>query len=169
MLVSTVQQSESAIRIHISGASQVALVVKNLLANAEDTGDADSVPGLGRSPRGGQGNLLQYFAWGILWTEEPGGLQSIGSQSPTWLKWLSLHTHTHPYPFFLGLSSQLGHREHWVGLPVLFNLKIRNKFYPGHPFEAGIINKIFPLSMSSAKTFMLQFSKRSSGIIFGLF
>ena len=83
VLVSTVKQSESAIRIHIPRASQVALVVKNLLANAEDTGDADSVPGLGRSPRGGQGNLLQYFAWGILWTEEPGGLQSIGSQSPT--------------------------------------------------------------------------------------
>ena len=86
MLVSIVQQRESAICIHIPGASQVVLVVKNLLANAEDTGDADSVPGLGRSPRGGQGNLLQCFAWGIPWTEEPGGLQSIGSHSPTQLK-----------------------------------------------------------------------------------
>ena len=35
-------------------------VVKNLPANAGDTGDAGSVPGLGRSPRGGNGNLLQY-------------------------------------------------------------------------------------------------------------
>ena len=25
------------------------------------------------------------LAWGIPWTEEPGGLQSAGSQSQTWL------------------------------------------------------------------------------------
>ena len=33
------------------------LVVKNLPANA---GDSDSIPGLGRSPEVGNGNLLQY-------------------------------------------------------------------------------------------------------------
>ena len=38
------------------GASQVALVVKNPPANAGATGDAGSIPGLGRSP----GNPLQY-------------------------------------------------------------------------------------------------------------
>ena len=27
--------------------------------------------------------------WRIPWTEEPGGLQSMGLQSRTWLKWLS--------------------------------------------------------------------------------
>ena len=36
-------------------------------------------------------------AWRISWTEEPGGLQSIGSQSQTWLKQLSTHTHTHTH------------------------------------------------------------------------
>ena len=35
-------------------------VVKNLPANAGDTRDADSIPGLGRSPRGGNENPLQY-------------------------------------------------------------------------------------------------------------
>ena len=36
------------------------------------------------------------LAWTIPWTVEPGGLQSIGSQSQTWLKQLSTqHTHTH--------------------------------------------------------------------------
>ena len=35
-------------------------VVKNPPANAGDTGDSGSVPGLRRSPRGGNGNLLQY-------------------------------------------------------------------------------------------------------------
>ena len=40
--------------------SQVALVVKNLPANAGDTRDMDSFPGSGRSPRVGNGNPLQY-------------------------------------------------------------------------------------------------------------
>ena len=39
---------------------QVVLVVKNLPANAVDVRDADSIPGLGRSHGGGQGNPLQY-------------------------------------------------------------------------------------------------------------
>ena len=38
----------------------VALVVKNLSANAGDVKDLGSVPGWGRSPGGGNGNLLQY-------------------------------------------------------------------------------------------------------------
>ena len=40
--------------------SQVALVVKNPLANAGDTRDMGSIPGLGRSPGRGNGNPLQY-------------------------------------------------------------------------------------------------------------
>jgi len=42
------------------GASQVAPVVKNLLANAADIRDAGSIPGWGRSPKGGHGSPLQY-------------------------------------------------------------------------------------------------------------
>ena len=34
------------------------LVVKHLPANAGDTGDVGSIPGSGRSPGGGNGNLL---------------------------------------------------------------------------------------------------------------
>ena len=41
-------------------ASQVALVVKNLPANAEDIRDLGSIPGSGRSPGGEHGNALQY-------------------------------------------------------------------------------------------------------------
>ena len=44
-----------------TGASQVALVVKNPPANAGDRRDAGSIPGSGRSPGGGQGNPLRYF------------------------------------------------------------------------------------------------------------
>ena len=41
-------------------ASQVALVVKNLPANAGDVRDVGLIPGSGRSPGGGHGNPLQY-------------------------------------------------------------------------------------------------------------
>ena len=38
----------------------MALGVKNPLANAGDIRDVGSIPGLGRSPRGGHGNPLKY-------------------------------------------------------------------------------------------------------------
>ena len=41
-------------------AFQVALVVKNLLASAEDVKDTGSISGPERSPGGGNGNPLQY-------------------------------------------------------------------------------------------------------------
>ena len=45
--------------------------------NAEDTGSIlESV----RFPGRGHGNPLRILAWKTLWTEEPGGLQSLGSQ-----------------------------------------------------------------------------------------
>ena len=43
----------------MEGASQVALVVKNMPANAGDIRVMDSIPGLGRSPGGRHGNPLQ--------------------------------------------------------------------------------------------------------------
>ena len=40
-----------------------------------------SIPGLGKSPAGGCGNSLQYSFFGESpWTEQPGGLTSMGSQ-----------------------------------------------------------------------------------------
>ena len=51
------------------------LAVKNLLANAGDIRDLGLIPGSGRSPGEGHGNLLSHIlAWRIPWTEEPGGL-----------------------------------------------------------------------------------------------
>ena len=52
-------------------------VVKNPLANV---GKAGSIPGLGRYAGEGNGNLLSILAWRILWMEEAGGLQSMGSR-----------------------------------------------------------------------------------------
>ena len=55
-------------------------MVKNLPASA---GDIGSIPGLGRLLGEGNGYPLQYSCWEIPWTEEPGGLQSMGLQSQT--------------------------------------------------------------------------------------
>ena len=44
----------------VFGLSRWCAVVKNLPANAGDAGNAGSIPGLGRSLGGGNGNPLQY-------------------------------------------------------------------------------------------------------------
>ena len=49
-------------------------------ADAGASGDTGSIPGLRRSPEGGNANLLQYGKEAIPWKEEPGGLQSLGLQ-----------------------------------------------------------------------------------------
>ena len=61
------------------GASQVALVVKNPPANAGDKRYRFD-PELEISPERGHGHLLQCSCLENSWTEEPGGLQSIGLQ-----------------------------------------------------------------------------------------
>ena len=52
--------------MYFKWASQVALLVKNLPANARDVRDADSIPGLGRFTGGGHDNPLQYCCWETL-------------------------------------------------------------------------------------------------------
>ena len=55
------------------------LVVKYPPDNARDTKNAALIPGLERSP--GEGNThSSILAWEIPWTEEPGGLESMGPQ-----------------------------------------------------------------------------------------
>ena len=49
-------------------------MAKSLSANAGDAGEVSLIPGLGGSPRGGNGNPLQYSYLGSPMAEEPGGL-----------------------------------------------------------------------------------------------
>ena len=55
-------------------------MVKNLPANAGDIGDAGLILGSGRSLGEGKVSHMSVLAWRIPWTEEPGRLQSMGSQ-----------------------------------------------------------------------------------------
>ena len=59
------------------GASQVALMVKNLPANAGDLSDVSLTPGLGISPGEGIATHSSILAWRILWTE-----RSLAGYSP---------------------------------------------------------------------------------------
>ena len=74
-------------------ASQVALAVKDLPANAGNVRDARSIPGTRRSPEGGHGNPLQYSC-----LENPmkrGAWQAIvhrTAKSSAWLKQNTTHT-----------------------------------------------------------------------------
>ena len=58
----------------------MAWLVKNLSVNSGDARDAGSIPGLVKAFGRGNGNPLQYSCLEIPWTEELGGLQSMGSQ-----------------------------------------------------------------------------------------
>ena len=61
-------------------ASQVMLVVKNLLPNARDIRDAEFDPWVGKIPlEEGMATHSSILTWRIPWTEEPGGLRSIGA------------------------------------------------------------------------------------------
>ena len=55
-------------------------MVKNLPASEGDMRDAGSIPASGRSTGEGRATHSSILVWKIPWTEEPGGLQSIGSQ-----------------------------------------------------------------------------------------
>ena len=81
-------------------ASQVMLVVKNLPANAGDIRDAGSIPGLGWSHGGGNGNPLQYSCLenpmdrGAWWAM---GLQRVGhgwGRELDTTEHACVHTHT---------------------------------------------------------------------------
>ena len=54
-------------------------MVKNLSANAGNLRDAGLIPGSGRFSVEGIATHTSILACRIPWTEEPGGLQSIGS------------------------------------------------------------------------------------------
>ena len=55
-------------------------VGKESTCKAGDTGDMGSIPGSGRSLEEGTATHSSTLAWRVPWTEEPGGLQSMGLQ-----------------------------------------------------------------------------------------
>ena len=69
---------------------QAALVVKSLPTSEETQDTQVQSLGLENPLEEDMATHSSPLAWRIPWTEEPGGLQSMGvTQSWTWLKWLS--------------------------------------------------------------------------------
>ena len=103
-------------------ASEVALVVSNLPANTGDVRDTGSIPGSGRSLEEGTATHFSIIAWRIPWTEEPGRLQSMGSQQSDTTQWLkcsqSLVEKFTEIQIVgsLGGGETKGAKHHWQGL-----------------------------------------------------
>ena len=72
---------------------QVALVVKNLSANAGNSSDASSIPGLGRSPGIGNGNPFQYSCMETP-MDRGAGRATVHGVTKSWTQ-LSVRAHTH--------------------------------------------------------------------------
>ena len=56
------------------------MVAQMVKASAYNAGDLGSIPGLGRPLEKEMATHSSILAWRIPWTEEPGRLQSMGSQ-----------------------------------------------------------------------------------------
>ena len=54
--------------------------------------DVGSIPGSGRSSGGGMATHSSILAWRVLWTEEPGELQSMGLKELDMTERLTLET-----------------------------------------------------------------------------
>ena len=113
VIVSGVQQSDSVTHMHVSGASQVVLVIKDPPANAGDARDMGSIPGWVRSWEKKMATHSSILAWKIPWTEEPGGLQFMGPQRGR-RDWAAEHT-----CIYLLFFRFFFHIEHWVEFHVL--------------------------------------------------
>ena len=74
---------------------QVVLVGKNLPATVGDKKTWVQSLGWKGPLKKGMATHSSILAWRIPLTEEPGGVQSKGSQEPVTMERLSAHTHTH--------------------------------------------------------------------------
>ena len=80
---------------------------KESACQAEDTGDVGSVPGLGRSPGGGNGNTFQYscLEYSVdrgAWQVTVHGVAELGTT-----EWLSMHTVLAPWALSFTLHLHL--------------------------------------------------------------
>ena len=68
-----------------------AALVAQAVESVCDAGDPGLISGSGRSPGEENGYPHQILAWEIPWTEEPGGLQSVGLQEADRTELLNHH------------------------------------------------------------------------------
>ena len=64
----------------------MALVIKNLPANAGDGRDSGLIPRLGRSPGRRNGTHSSILTWRIPWAEKPSGLHAVHGVTKSWTR-----------------------------------------------------------------------------------
>ena len=92
-------------------------VVKNPPANAGDAGDTGSTPGSERPLEEEMATHSSILAWKIPWTEEPGGLQAMGSKTVR----QNLVTNTFTFTIMSTLVLDLGYQgflKKWSNLEL---------------------------------------------------
>ena len=84
---------------------------------AFNVGDLGLIPGSGRSLEKGMATHSSILAWEILWTEDPGRLQSTGglkeSEMTKRLTQVSSHIHTHSTHIYLHTNTQISDFLHF--------------------------------------------------------
>ena len=125
--------------------------------------DVSSVPGSGRSPRRGYDTHSSIPPWRIPWTEEPGGLQSIGLQrvghdSSDW-------AHTHKLAdkgFSTNIRARVGNNEACLSPPQLYlwwavqKYKVQIQLKATTFFQASFFLKYITYSDSHALEVLLH-------------
>ena len=119
----------------INSTSQMALLVKNLPANAGDITDTGSIPGSARSSGGGCGDPLRYSWWedppdrGAGWVIQSMGSQRVGCD---WNSWALAHAQKPPRKGCVCIgarcSERLGREEQraYLRRPRLSPLRVRS-------------------------------------------
>ena len=104
--------------------------------SACNTRSLGSVSGSGKSPGEGNGYLLQYSCLGNPWTEEPGGLQSMGLQTVgnDWVINILLNRYFFTIHHFSFLSPHLANSDyviHWqIQVPLTCTWFMNAYFHP---------------------------------------
>ena len=90
----------------LAWASQVVLVVKNLLANAGDVSDTVQSVGWEDSLEEEMATHSSILAWRISWTKEPGKPSPWGHKELDMTEWLSMHLLAYILIFLLLFSEK---------------------------------------------------------------
>ena len=70
VLMCLLHYSDTHLRLIVTNLKQGFPGSSDIKESAYNAGDLGSIPGLGRSPGGGNGNPLQFLAWRTPWTEK---------------------------------------------------------------------------------------------------